>query len=215
MYVKLYSGNDLVKAGCNDCKGCSDCCQGMGESILLDPYDIWQLEIHLPCTFPGLVGQKLDLHVEDGLILPHLKMEGTSQRCVFLTGAGRCGIHDFRPGLCRLFPLGRNYNESSMQYFLLENACSVKERTKIKVKKWVGVHEAAKYEKFLISWHDLRRELCEKIAGEEDDDRIKNINLAFLRIFYERQYAEADFYRQYEERRALFLEGERKGDFGT
>lgn len=37
---RLYTKNDMVKAGCNDCKGCSACCHGMGESIVLDPYDI-------------------------------------------------------------------------------------------------------------------------------------------------------------------------------
>ena len=26
---KLYSANDMVKAGCDDCKGCSDCCRGV------------------------------------------------------------------------------------------------------------------------------------------------------------------------------------------
>ena len=25
----LYEANDMVKADCQDCKGCSDCCQGM------------------------------------------------------------------------------------------------------------------------------------------------------------------------------------------
>ena len=36
---KLYTANDLVKADCHDCKGCSACCQGMGSSIVLDPMD--------------------------------------------------------------------------------------------------------------------------------------------------------------------------------
>ena len=40
---KLYGINDMVKAGCNDCKGCSACCQGMGNSIVLDPYDVYRL----------------------------------------------------------------------------------------------------------------------------------------------------------------------------
>lgn len=31
---KLYRQSDMVKAGCNDCKGCSDCCRGMGEILL-------------------------------------------------------------------------------------------------------------------------------------------------------------------------------------
>ena len=40
---KLYDANDMVKVGCDDCKGCSSCCRGMGESILLDPMDIYRL----------------------------------------------------------------------------------------------------------------------------------------------------------------------------
>lgn len=27
---RLYDENDMVKAGCDDCKGCSACCRGMG-----------------------------------------------------------------------------------------------------------------------------------------------------------------------------------------
>ena len=44
---RLYDENDMVKVGCSDCKGCSSCCRGMGESIILDPLDIWQLSCGL------------------------------------------------------------------------------------------------------------------------------------------------------------------------
>lgn len=30
---KLYTNKDMVKAGCGECQGCSDCCRGMGNSI--------------------------------------------------------------------------------------------------------------------------------------------------------------------------------------
>ena len=40
---RLYGINDMVKADCHDCAGCSACCQGMGSSILLDPLDIFRL----------------------------------------------------------------------------------------------------------------------------------------------------------------------------
>ena len=36
---KRYGANDLVKVGCDDCRGCSACCHGMGDSIVLDPMD--------------------------------------------------------------------------------------------------------------------------------------------------------------------------------
>ena len=39
---KLYIENDMARIGCNDCEGCSKCCHNMGESIVLDPYDIYQ-----------------------------------------------------------------------------------------------------------------------------------------------------------------------------
>ena len=34
---KRYGLNDMVRAACNDCAGCSSCCEDMGESIILDP----------------------------------------------------------------------------------------------------------------------------------------------------------------------------------
>ena len=32
---KLYTANDLVKAGCGDCAGCSACCESMADTIIL------------------------------------------------------------------------------------------------------------------------------------------------------------------------------------
>ena len=65
-----------IKAGCDDCKGCSSCCRGMGNSIVLDPYDVYRLTTGLNCRFEDLLIDKLDLNVVDGIILPNLKMTG-------------------------------------------------------------------------------------------------------------------------------------------
>ena len=69
---KLYTANDLVKADCHDCEGCSACCRGMA-SIVLDPYDVWQLCMGLGKTFEGLMEEHIELQVVDGVILPKLK----------------------------------------------------------------------------------------------------------------------------------------------
>ena len=39
---RLYEANDMVKTDCQDCKGCFDCCTGMGDSVVLDPLDVWR-----------------------------------------------------------------------------------------------------------------------------------------------------------------------------
>ncbi|MBD5519969.1 MAG: YkgJ family cysteine cluster protein [Lachnospiraceae bacterium] len=205
MDAKLYNLNDMVRVGCNDCQGCFSCCQGMGESIVLDPYDIWQLENNLNVTFAGLMQEKIELNVDKGLILPNLKMCGLSDTCGFLNEDLRCSIHKFRPGLCRLFPLGRKYESGELRYFLLEDACTYSVHTKAKVKKWLDITDGRRYENFLIAWHDLRKELQAEIENSSDE-AIKDINLRFLHIFYERQYSADDFYGQFEERMKEFKE---------
>ncbi len=71
---KRYGLNDMVRAACNDCAGCSSCCEDMGESIILDPLDIYKLTKNLNTTFENLLKQNIELHVADGMILPNLKM---------------------------------------------------------------------------------------------------------------------------------------------
>ena len=56
---KLYGLEDMVKADCQDCAGCSACCRGMGSSIILDPYDIYRLEQGLGRSFESLVSHEL------------------------------------------------------------------------------------------------------------------------------------------------------------
>ena len=70
---KLYTANDMVKTDCHDCIGCSDCCRGMGSSILLDPMDIWRLTSNLQTDFNSLLDKYVELGMVDGLIMPNLK----------------------------------------------------------------------------------------------------------------------------------------------
>lgn len=203
--TKLYGWNDLVKVGCNDCSGCSSCCRGMGQSVLLDPMDVFRLERNLGRTFEQLLAGPVELHVEDGLILPDLKMAGEDDRCFFLNEEGRCGIHAFRPGICRLFPLGRNYEKNRIQYFVLTDACPAKNKSKIKVKKWLDTEGLAEYEAFLVQWHGLTKALRQRLMARSDQEaEAKQMNLSFLQIFYMTPYEGADFYEEFYRRMETF-----------
>ena len=98
---RLYGKNDMVRAGCGGCRGCSACCSGMGNSIILDPLDVFRLTLGLGLPFEALLEDKIELNVVDGVILPNLKMSAESETCAFLDKAGRCSIHALRPGICR------------------------------------------------------------------------------------------------------------------
>ena len=77
---KLYTSNDLVKAGCSNCQGCSACCESMADTIILDPFDIFCLTKGLQTPAASLLYHQIDLGVVDGVILPHIKMEGNTDR---------------------------------------------------------------------------------------------------------------------------------------
>ena len=226
---KLYSAKDMVKIGCNDCKGCSYCCQEMGESVVLTPFDIYELTRHLGKSFDELMVDKTELYMTDGMVMPNLKMTGKTaaygsrEVCGFLSEEGRCSIHDFRPGLCRLFPLGRNYEirqreaedgvqeEKGFQYFVVKDSCPKLPGTKVKIEKWLGIPNLKKNEEFIVTWHYFCREFQEemqKLLEAGEDEKVKRLNLMMLELFYRKPYGtERDFYEQFKERMESFSEG--------
>lgn len=196
----LYGPNDMVKADCGDCKGCSACCQGMGESIVLDPYDVYRLTKGLNISFEALLDDKFELGVYDGMILPHLKMSGANEACAFLNNEGRCSVHNIRPGICRLFPLGRFYENGGFKYFLQIHECKNQNRTKVKVKKWIDIPDLKLNEVFVNKWHDFVNEIQDKMMQVKDDALFKKINMFLLQQFFIERYHDEDFYKQFDER---------------
>lgn len=217
---RLYTKNDMVRAGCNDCKGCSSCCSGMGESVILDPLDIFRMTTELGTSFEQLMADKLELNVVDGIILPNLKMRNGTETCGFLNEQGRCSIHPQRPGICRLFPLGRYYEQEEasvaasedkggrktekkkrgFRYFLQIHECPAANKTKVKIEKWMDMPNLTRYEQFVSDWHYFLEDVQERLAAEQDEVTVKNANLFLLKLFYIKAYEPCDFYGQFEDR---------------
>lgn len=201
---KLYDENDMVKADCHGCNGCSDCCRGMGDTIILDPYDVYRLTTGLGRPFADFLDKEIELGVVDGYILPHLRMVGESESCAFLNEQGRCSIHSLRPGICRLFPLGRYYENGGYRYFLQTGECNAV-HTKIKVSKWIDTPDRNRYRAFVTSWHYFLNDVEECLKDSEDDTFARNLNMLLLQTFYMTPYnGEEDFYQQFEQRKEKF-----------
>ena len=193
---KRYTSSDMVKADCGGCKNCFSCCTGMGDSVVLDPLDIYNLTINLHKSFEELLAGGVALSVYDGVILPHINMNDKEEYCFFLDHEGRCSIHAFRPGICRLFPLGRIYEEDGFSYFLQVNECANKNRSKVKVKKWIDIPDIAKNESYVLEWHNFILALQEHLR-EQEEQYIKRIDMFVLQHFFVEKYSEDDFYNQF------------------
>ncbi len=205
---KLYGLNDMAKLGCNDCDGCFSCCSGMGSSIVLDPYDVWRLAGGLKQPFSQLLAGHLELNVVDGIILPNLKLTGEEEKCTFLNEAGRCSIHPYRPGICRLFPLGRYYEEDGFHYILQVQECKKQNRSKVKIRKWMDTPDMERYDAYVTEWHAFLQKLRSVLSTQgAAPDTAKAISMYVLQQFYLLPYdSSRDFYSQYESRRAAAQE---------
>lgn len=194
---RLYGLEDMVRADCAGCAGCSACCQGMGSSVVLDPLDVHRLTLACKVGAEELLSKDLELNVVDGIILPNLKMTGVGERCTFLDANGRCRVHAFRPGICRIFPLGRLYEDGGFRYFLQIHECKKESRAKVKVKKWIDTPGAVRYDSYVADWHYFLKEL-QRLAGEDEAGQTaKNISLLVLKTFYLTPYdSDGDFYGQ-------------------
>ncbi len=218
---RLYGLNDMVKADCHDCRDCSKCCsQDMGDTITIDPLDMFRLTKGLGRSFDSLIHKELEISLSDGIMLPHMRMSGLSEPiyekdsdmptvykipvgCQFLDKNGRCTIHEYRPGICRLFPLGRIYENGDFKYFLQINECSMKNRTKVKVSKWIDTENLKEYERFVKMWHNFLLMAAKKLREEEDTDKVKMFHMAFLTKFYAEEYQSSDelmFYTEFDGR---------------
>ena len=198
---KIYGLQDMVRAACNDCKGCHSCCEDMGDSIILDPLDVYLLQKNLGIPVQNLIEKKIELRMVDGLILPNMMMSGETNCCVFLNEEGRCSIHSFRPGICRLFPLGRIYDENRLSYFLQNQGCVKQNRSKVKVSKWLDTPELKCNQQYLVDWHDFRKQMEEVIEETEDEKTVKTISMFLLNTFFIQPYdVDADFYEQFYKR---------------
>jgi DNA repair exonuclease SbcCD ATPase subunit len=151
-----------------------------------------------------LLAGNVALRVVDGVILPHLKMTEQSDRCSFLNEEGRCSIHDARPGFCRMFPLGRLYEDGTFSYFLQVNECPKENKTKVKVRRWLDTPELGKYEAFTTKWHYYLKEKQNAARESEDDAFRQQISMNILKLFYLLPYdGNTDFYTQFAARMEL------------
>ncbi len=208
---KLYTENDMVRVDTNSCQGCRTvCCQNMGKTIVLDPMDVYRLTTGISRTFEEMLGRELELNVVDGLIMPNLKMQEKDGKCIFLQDDNRCSVHGMRPGICRMFPLGRYWEDNThFKYIVQKGECNKDNLSKIKLKKWLGIEGLAAYDRFVILWHQYIKQLQSELSGL-DDEQIRILNTFNLRLFYITPYAEcrdeSSFYQEFDKRVATARE---------
>jgi hypothetical protein len=99
-----------------------------------------------------------------------MAMNVSTGSCSFLDENNKCKIHTARPGVCRLFPLGRYWeDETHFKYILQKDQCHKDNLSKIKVKKWINSEYGAKYDEFVVKWHAFLVKIKGAVAQIEEN----------------------------------------------
>ncbi len=199
---RFYTPDDMVPVGCADCAGCSECCRNTADTIILDPQDMYLLSKGTGKVFTDMIEHEIEIRLVDGMILPNLMEQhgGEEEHCLFLTEEGRCSIHAYRPGFCRLYPMGRYYTENGFHYILQKNECTGRVKTPVRLRDWLGIEDLPRYEAYIQDWHDFRKRV-EKVVPILTERSRDSVQRYILQVFFVHPYlTRQDFYTQYEAR---------------
>lgn len=145
-----------------ECDMCGKCCTSSTiDSILFKPYDIYKIAKGLNIKTEEVLDKYAEFYIGGQSGFPIIRMlSNNNGKCYFLKKAGNkslCGINDFKPGSCSLYPLGRaivtnknaneNKDEQEVMYFLQDVNCGFKNKQNT-VDSWLGLHR--EYEEFVL-----------------------------------------------------------------
>ena len=107
----------------------------------------------------------------------------------------------FRPGICRLYPLGRSWEDGDFRYILQVNECTHCSGTKIKVKKWLGIADLPAYEQFCRSWHNFLEQVRAFLDHSDPEGKYRRqICVWILQEFFLCDWETDDFYASLNEK---------------
>ena len=180
---ELLSSSDEADIECNDCIGCDTCCcREISATVILDSWDIALLKKGTGKTFDEMVEEGLLRIIEfDGLKLPAFGMKKEKYECCFLNDAGRCTVHPYRSGICRLYPLARLWKEDgSFAYYLQKGECVHRTTAKTKVSDWLGYDDIESYEKAVREYHDRLKAAKRAVYSTNSEEQRRNIADRFI-----------------------------------
>lgn len=145
------------------CRGCGKCCKNR-EDILLTSRDLFKIARYLDTTPGDIIEEYCDCYVGHDSRFPLVRLLpcGINKACPFLMGR-RCQIHECKPVVCALFPVGRilaikeepkegEEPEYSAGYILQPTDCGSITRTHT-VRQWLEKFGIPADDEFYSEWN--------------------------------------------------------------
>lgn len=194
------------------CRRCGKCCKNQ-DTILLNPRDIFRIAQKLGKSMAAVIDDYTEVYIGQNSRIPvvHLLPKGPKNTCPLLID-GRCSVHDCKPTVCALYPLGRVIVSSTperpigsedikVRYILNDYSCGSAKRVNT-VRSWLQKFGIPEHDEFFIQWNRITINLMlfvQDMEKKEPSEELLNLvwNSAF-NILYIRYDTAMDFEPQFQ-----------------
>lgn len=173
------------------CRKCGKCCKHQN-TILFNTRDIFKIACKLQMTMEEVINKYAETYIGSASRIPvvHMVPRGQNAVCPFLKD-GLCAIHDCKPTVCALFPLGRvvvNANvlekgledgQVEVKYMLVDTDCGSRKRVNT-VRGWLARFGIPEHDGFFLLWSRLTSMLHRMICELEEH----HVSDATLSLFW-------------------------------
>ena len=185
------------------CRRCGKCCIHQ-DMVIFNARDIYNIARKKGMTMQQVIEAYTEVYIGDHSRIPvvHLLSNGPKGACPLLEN-GRCSVHDCKPTVCALFPLGRvamgkkfgevigDLDELQVKYVLSDHSCGSAKKINT-VRSWLDKFGIPEHDDFFLLWNKVSMNLTTAIVKlEKANVPESTLNLLWSVIFQ-------TFYLQYD-----------------
>lgn len=166
-----------------ECKMCGNCCRRRDTPIILTGADIYRIACALDTTMVNVVKDNTVGYIGNTSHMPVAVLKERMDGSCRLLRKGRCMVHQNKPAVCALYPLGRFYNfqDKTFHYFVNHATCQPnrKDGKSWTLQEWLDRFSIRETEEMTRAWDRLIGGII-MVTHEMDKDKIQGTLLEVL-----------------------------------
>lgn len=175
-----------------ECEMCGRCCRNRREPILITGADLYRVARALDITMMNAMEDNTVGYIGENSHMPVLVLKERMDGSCRLLRKGHCMVHNDKPAVCALYPLGRIYDlrDDSFHYFVNPVTCQPnrKDGKAWMLQEWLDEFKISETEKMTQAWNRLIGGLIavtQKMNQEQITGRFLDVLLSALYIDYD------------------------------
>lgn len=143
------------------CKMCGQCCRRRQDPIIVTGLDVFRLAQKLNISPAEAVVSYTDVILGASSHLPITVLrERLDGSCVLLRN-GHCMVHDHKPVVCAVYPLGRAFDlrNGSVQYFQQQTTCGKEDGRIWTLREWIDEWGLDKLDAEVMAWANMTKDI--------------------------------------------------------